>query len=118
MNQQKMIKICINRVSVEVSLLLILLSQLIGCGTIVSLSLEEETIDQNAYSTLPRAYSGVILDSRCIHHPHDHSPNNVEVFCLIDLPISFVLDTVLLPYTATTQIMYGSYCVNCKKEDK
>jgi len=97
--------------------IVLFLSCITGCGTIASLSLEEDAIDQNAYSTLPRIYSGTVLDSRCIYHPHEKSPNNLEAFCLIDLPISLVLDTVFLPYTAMMQIKYGSYCIDCEKKD-
>ena len=79
-----------------------------GCGTIIS-----HTEGNNYYDThdktLPRVYSGVIWDFRCFHHPHIESSNNLELFCLIDLPISFALDTLILPYTGYKQIVDGSY---------
>jgi hypothetical protein len=41
---------------------------------------------------------------------HHKEPNNVSMFCLIDIPLSLALDTAILPYTAYRQIRYGDIC--------
>ncbi|MDH5732065.1 MAG: YceK/YidQ family lipoprotein [Gammaproteobacteria bacterium] len=64
---------------------------------------------------MPRIYSGTIFDSRCIYHPDKAGANNMELFCLIDLPLSILLDTLILPYTIYTQIRYGSYGIECSE---
>lgn len=88
--------------------ILLLVCFLSGCGTIVS-HIEGDDYYDNGHSTLPRAYSGVVLDYRMFYHPQYSEPNNVELFFLLDLPLSFVLDTVILPYTGYKQIVDGNY---------
>ena len=79
-----------------------------SCGTIATLSNPEYATDYyNPVS--PRVYSGVVFDFRCMHHPEQPGTNNLELFCLISLPVSLVLDTLLLPYTGYQQFKYGNY---------
>ena len=40
-----------------------------------------------------------------------HETNNIEGFCLIDVPLSIAADTLMLPLTIYEQIKYGSYGV-------
>lgn len=61
----------------------LLLTQLSGCGTIISFS-------QNDY----RVYGGVYRDFDAIQHG-----GLFGVVAVVDLPLSFVLDTLLLPVT-------------------
>ena len=79
-----------------------------GCGTIMS-HIEGDGYSGIDHETLPRVYSGAILDSRCFYHPEYSEPNNVEFLCLVDFPFSFILDTALLPYTVYRQIADGNY---------
>ena len=82
-----------------------------GCGTILSHVEGDDYVDVG-HQTLPRVYSGVVLDYRMLYHPQYSESNNVEPFFFLDLPISFVLDTVILPYTGYKQIVNGSYGEN------
>ena len=83
-----------------------------GCATIATLSMEEENIVDTC-KTLPRVYSGTVFDSRCMYHPERKGTNNMEFFCLIDLPLSIAMDTIVLPYTAYQQYKHGSYGSEC-----
>lgn len=49
-------------------------------------------------------YSGTHFDAECIGY------ENVGFFCLVDLPMSLVLDTLLLPYTGYVSIFGAGYC--------
>ena len=77
---------------------------------------------------LPNMYSGVILDVQGIAHygcdnngncefGHYKETNNFEFFCLIDLPLSLAMDTVLLPVTIYKQFKYGNICKKISSED-
>lgn len=96
----------------RVIVLIIAAAALNGCGTMMTLSMEEEKI-VDPCKTLPRAYSGTVFDSRMIYHPEHTGSNNAEFFFLIDLPLSLVLDTLVLPYTGYKQIQHGSYGSEC-----
>jgi uncharacterized protein YceK len=86
----------------------VLLCVISSCGTIVThLNPEYATDYYNPVS--PRVYSGVVFDYRCFHHPEQPGTNNLELFCLISMPISLVLDTLFLPYTGYQQFKYGNY---------
>lgn len=65
--------------------LVLLLSQVTACGTVVSLA-------ENDYSV----YAGVSKDFDVIKNG-----GILSVAAVIDLPLSFVLDTLLLPVTLT-----------------
>ena len=84
-----------------------------GCGTIVSQVIGDGYRDP-PHKTLPRAYSGAVLDFRTFYHPHYSEPNNLEFFFFIDLPMSLVLDTIILPYTGYRQITDGSFGEECE----
>lgn len=63
--------------------LLAVVAQLCGCGTLVSLSAQDYT-----------AYGGVLRDFELIR-----SGGVMSVLAVVDLPLSFVFDTLLLPLT-------------------
>lgn len=63
--------------------MLILASNLSGCGTIVSIADKDYSV-----------YSGVIRDFKAIQQG-----GVIGVLAVIDLPLSFVLDTLMLPVT-------------------
>jgi len=56
-----------------------------------------------------RIYSGTISDL-CQIHSNTSNPLNSYIF--VDLPFSFALDTVILPYTIYKQATEGSLCDN------
>jgi uncharacterized protein YceK len=50
-------------------------------------------------SEVPLVYGGLRAGLDCLHITGPSGTNNMELFCLIDLPFSMVADTVCLPYT-------------------
>ncbi|OOH89769.1 hypothetical protein BMT54_05625 [Pasteurellaceae bacterium 15-036681] len=71
------------RTACKLIFLLILASNLSGCGTIVSIADKDYSV-----------YSGVIRDFKAIQQG-----GVIGVLAVIDLPLSFVLDTLMLPVT-------------------
>lgn len=71
-----------------------------GCGTIVSRS----QYDSYYYDLHhPRVYGGTVFDAKSI------TAENVGLLFLLDLPLSLVADTVLLPLTAYEQWFQGDF---------
>ncbi|MDH2997812.1 hypothetical protein A1D22_00485 [Pasteurellaceae bacterium LFhippo2] len=67
----------------KLGFLLILASCLSGCGTIISMMNEDHSV-----------YAGVSRDFKAIQQG-----GVVGVLAVVDLPLSFVLDTLMLPVT-------------------
>jgi len=89
---------------------------LMGCGTVTTVASEEENVRKNlskansSCTSIPRVFSGVAYDLCMINSKNPASYykttiSGVPLF-LVDLGVSGVLDTVLLPYTISKQ-MYG-----------
>ena len=55
---------------------------------------------------IPRVYSGVASDFGWLRN--DDAPD--RGFAILDIPFSFVVDTVVLPYTIFMQAKYGNLC--------
>jgi len=72
----------------------------------LSVGQDTEDADCKCDDYLPRIYSGVFNDIRI----YDHTPTNEVLFLITDFPFSLVLDTLVLPYTITTQVMWGNIC--------
>ncbi len=81
-----------------------------ACGTTGSLPFDSPRLwtfpdTQRSWTggdaVIPRVYGGVALDLELLRHPS-------ESFALVDLPFSFVADTLLLPYTIQAQLRHGS----------
>lgn len=97
-----------------------LLLVLASCGTLLSQAGGPGGCGSNP-ATLPNVYSGVVLDvqggldykcpvsGECEFFSPGAS-NNVELFLLLDIPLSLTLDTILLPYTAYKQLKHGNIC--------
>ena len=51
-------------------------------------------------------YSGTRFDLEGLNY------DNVAFFCLIDLPMSVVVDTALLPYSIVSTLLEFGYCSN------
>lgn len=84
-----------------------------GCGTAASVMQMDADVardmrKQKTYcQSIPRIYSGLAFDFCVLHAPPD--PSGVLVpFVLLDLPLSGVLDTVVLPYTIYQQVVDGN----------
>ena len=94
-------KIAISRI-----LLLALLIQAAGCASIYTQSHDayvDAKVGCSDSKTIPNIYSGSVFDLYCI------SKENVGFFCLVDLPLSLVIDSLILPYTVYKQSKYGSW---------
>ena len=66
---------------------------------------------------LPRIYSGTIVDvCEVMFDPGGHS----AAVAFWDLPFSFVVDTVILPYTVYKQITEGNFSTKeiCRAEEE
>lgn len=73
-----------------------------GCSTLIT-QVNDHSKDKIFYGFfVPRVYSGTVVDA------HGITADNLGLFALIDLPLSFALDTVLLPYTIFRQIRLGN----------
>jgi uncharacterized protein YceK len=84
--------------------LLSTLALLSGCASIYTLSesaYSDDTHNCGERYSIPRVYSGAVFDLYCL------PAENVGFFCLIDLPMSLVIDTLALPYTITRQWREG-----------
>ncbi len=99
-----------------------------GCSTVMSQGpftdrryTKTSDIPLNS-DTYPNIYSGVSTDYYMLKSAIDAEEDAVGgkgqalffvgIYTVIDLPFSFVLDTILLPYTITRQILYGDI-YNC-----
>lgn len=89
-----------------------------GCASIVSVlpgndlnvSHSGMLYSCNSGDYLPRVYAGTVFD-----YQHFRAGRPQYLLTFIDLPFSLVMDTVLLPYTITTQMLYGDYCDGLEK---
>lgn len=90
---------------------------MVGCGTVTTV-LREDVATVRALKTsktycqsVPRIYSGVTYNLCILHGPPnstgDITLNNVP-WTLIDIPLSGITDTLLLPYTIYRQSADGS----------
>lgn len=84
-----------------------------GCATIHTLSADEVEghmyevelcLPEKGTPSLPRALSGSASDVQCIAHGKQDS-----ALCLLDLPLSFIADIVVSPYTIVQQAKHGAY---------
>jgi uncharacterized protein YceK len=76
-----------------------------GCATILSLSTADEQTKCGSDCNVPRIYSGTAVDICGL------TADNLGLFALIDLPLSLVGDTLMLPYTSFAQSKHGDISV-------
>lgn len=93
---------------------------LASCGTLISQGAGKILCGERP-ATLPNVYSGVALDvqggfryqcppaGECTFFSPGPSAN-VELFLILDIPLSLALDTLLLPYTIYQQVQHGNIC--------
>jgi uncharacterized protein YceK len=103
-----------------ISLFFLLLS---GCGTINTLAPVDNHVKishggKKSYcKSIPRVYSGTCYELCKFYGEPSEDLNlgstfNGIPFFIIDIPLSFVSDTILLPYTGIKQYSEGSISVN------
>ncbi|CAI8824520.1 MULTISPECIES: YceK/YidQ family lipoprotein [Pseudomonas] len=87
-----------------------------GCGSATSVlqmdaDVARDLRKQKTYcQSIPRIYSGLAFDFCVLNAPPD--PTGVLLpFVLLDLPLSGVLDTVVLPYTIYQQVVDGNISI-------
>jgi len=94
-----------------------------GCGTVQTVDPAENHVNishrgKKSYcKSIPRIYSGALFEACKLYGEPSYTENlgsnigGVPLF-MIDIPLSFALDTLVLPYTATRQFRDGSISVN------
>ena len=82
---------------IRVFLLVLTGAGITGCATILSLSTAYEQTKCGSDCNVPRIYSGTAVDICGL------TADNLGVFAIIDLPLSLVADTLVLPYTYYAQ---------------
>ncbi|MDX1802482.1 MAG: hypothetical protein R3292_00275 [Alcanivorax sp.] len=83
-----------------------LLLTLSGCASLYTQSTDpylEDIRDCSQRRPIPNLYSGTVFDLYCI------PAENAGFFCLLDLPLSLTMDTLLVPYTLYRQIHDGPW---------
>jgi uncharacterized protein YceK len=76
-----------------------------GCATVLTLSTADEQTKCGSDCNVPRIYSGTAVDICGL------TADNLGLFALIDLPLSIVGDTLMLPYTFYAQSTHGDISV-------
>jgi uncharacterized protein YceK len=90
---------------------LLFLALQIGCATVYTLSadrVESEMCDfpRAMPRWMPRVYSGARFDAFCLSELPELP---VLLLCAVDIPFSLAFDTVVVPYTAYSQVAHGNY---------
>ncbi len=88
--------------TISLLLPLVLIPTISGCATGISLSTAEKETRCGSDCNVPRIYSGVAVDVCGL------TADNLALFALVDLPLSLVADTIVLPYTIYAQNKYGN----------
>ncbi|MBZ9780843.1 YceK/YidQ family lipoprotein [Pseudomonas sp. REP124] len=83
-----------------------------GCGTIKTLTDEEGASDNLARwksncQTIPRAYSGAAYQFCNLNGPARSGPHWAAPPIVLDMAVSGIADTILLPYTGYLQYEQG-----------
>jgi uncharacterized protein YceK len=103
----------------------ILILAMTGCGTINTVFRDDTVTSRNLGNSksycgsVPRVYSGVMYDFCTLHappaNPDNYGKSGNMYWTLIDLTVSGVLDTLVLPYTIVRQNDEGSIEISHKK---
>jgi uncharacterized protein YceK len=97
-----------------------LVAAISGCGTIKTLSDEEGAADnlakwQSNCHSIPRAYSGAAYQFCNLNGPPRSGPHWAAPPITLDMVISGIADTILLPYTGFLQYQQGDIQVRRKQ---
>ncbi|WP_312935160.1 YceK/YidQ family lipoprotein [Pseudomonas sp.] len=84
-----------------------------GCGTIETVSDESKAVDKLAHwgsdcHSIPRAYSGLMYQFCTLNGPARSGSHWSAETVFVDMGLSAVADTVILPYTGYQQLRKGS----------
>lgn len=90
----------------------VLFTAVSGCGTITTLTDEEGAADnlakwKSGCSSIPRAYSGVAYQFCNLDAPARSGSHWAAPPILLDMAVSGVADTILIPYTGYLQYQQG-----------
>ena len=85
---------------------------LTSCGTVSTLRSHDLALGEDG--SLPRMFSGTVADAGVVFGRYsddltEEKPVTSRALRFLDLPLSFLVDSLVLPYTAYKQIRYGSY---------
>jgi uncharacterized protein YceK len=98
----------------------LMMATLSGCGTIKTLNDEKGAADTLARhssncQSIPRAYSGAVYQFCTLNAPPVSGPHWSAPTIALDMALSAVADTVLLPYTGYQQYQQGDIKVRRKQ---
>lgn len=82
------------------------LAGLSGCASLYTQSSDpylDAKLDCSDAKAIPHLYSGTVFDVYCL------PAENVAFFCLVDLPLSLAVDTLISPVTLYRQIQRGHW---------
>jgi len=90
-----------------------------GCGTVKTMNDEQGAADnlarwQSKCSSIPRVYSGVAYQFCNLNSPPRSGPHWATTPILLDMAVSGVADTIVLPYTGYQQYQQGNITVRRK----
>lgn len=96
------------------------IAALSGCGTIKTLNDEKGAADDLAHwqsncNTIPRAYSGAAYQFCNLNAPQRSGSHWAAPTIVLDLMISGIADTLVLPYTGYQQYQHGDIKVRRKQ---
>jgi uncharacterized protein YceK len=85
---------------------------LTSCGAVGTLRGHDLALGEE--TSLPRMFSGTMADVGIVMGRYSDDltverPVTSRALRFLDVPLSFLLDSLVLPYTAYTQVRYGSY---------
>jgi len=91
-----------------------------GCGTIKTLNDEKGAADdlarwQSNCQSIPRAYSGAAYQYCNLNGPQRSGPHWAAPPILLDMAVSGIADTILLPYTGYLQYQEGNIKIRRKQ---
>ena len=90
----------------RVFVIFIALANLIGCSAIANRFGAEPVTDEERFQG-PAFYKGTYVDIMVpIHSCQANNEASIGVILLLDLPFSFVADTILIPYDAYQYFSY------------
>lgn len=84
-----------------------------GCGTVATVSDKSKAVDNLAKwgsecRSIPQAYSGVAYQFCNLNSPERSGPHWSADTVFVDMGLSALADTLLLPYTGYQQLRWGS----------
>lgn len=94
------------KMRIKIASIAFLLVHIGGCASIYTQSHDaylDTKLNCSDPKTIPNVYSGFVFDLYCI------PAENAGFFCLVDLPLSFIIDSLILPYAIYKQSKNGNW---------